>query len=154
MEFLRQTSPVIHQIKKSKLLFIFWHLGLVVPSANCGQIKTSVSGMYACITSLIPKFAEGQATNCKQACIGLSLFCKYHIAFAPKFRRKQGPDVVKWKFTFILQLMPAVCCSKAEEWGECLSMSRSYSYISGKQGLGDWSLLQITSKIQSLNDRP
>ena len=44
--------------------------------------------MYACITSLIPKFAEGQATDCKQACIGLSLFCKYHIVFAPKFRRK------------------------------------------------------------------
>ena len=51
-------------------------------------MKTSVSGMYACITSLIPKFAEGQATDCKQACIGSSLFCKYHIVFAPKFRRK------------------------------------------------------------------
>ena len=29
-----------------------------------------------------------QAINCKQACIDLSLFCKYHIVFAPKFRRK------------------------------------------------------------------
>ena len=30
-----------------------------------------------------------QATNYKQACIGLFLFCKYHIVFAPKYRRKE-----------------------------------------------------------------
>ena len=31
---------------------------------------------------------DRQATDCKQASIGSSLFCKYHIVFAPKFRRK------------------------------------------------------------------
>ena len=109
MEFLRQTLPVIHQIKRSKLLFIFRHLGLVVPSANCGRMKTSVSGMYACITSLIPKFAEGQATNCKQACIGSSLFCKYHIVFAPKFRRKQVLNVGQSSLLELDDLRANVC---------------------------------------------
>ena len=109
MEFLRQTLPVIHQIKRSKLLFIFRHLGLVVPSANCGQMKTSVSGMYACITSLIPKFAEGQATDCKQACIGLSLFCKYHIVFAPNYRRKQALNVRQSSLLELDDLRANVC---------------------------------------------
>ena len=32
--FFQQTSPISRQIKISKLLFIFRHLGLIVPSAN------------------------------------------------------------------------------------------------------------------------
>ena len=36
-----------------------------------------------------------QTTEIKLACLCLSLFCKYHIVFAPKYRRKQGLDVGK-----------------------------------------------------------
>ena len=68
---IKRTSPISCPIQTS---LIVRHLGLVVPSANYEQMKTSVSGMYACITSLIPKFAEGQATNYYKLALVCSCF--------------------------------------------------------------------------------